>query len=204
MRRNRPVNGGPGVVVEVDETLVTRRKYNRGRIIRHHQWMFGGIERVSGYQHMVVNHSLHFVDPTTGAHTKNVESLWQKFKAVAKRRLWKDLIGYGHNKLKDGALVNAANSRRDVSSYESAVGTMQWRVNGVSNWSHKFSKRTTIVAVRHDKCGFASIDKCAASFGIVWSSFGIVWSSRAAWSPCSRVVNLPPTSSKEKGHRCNY
>jgi hypothetical protein len=36
--------GGPGAVVEIDETVVVKRKYNRGRVLRD-GWLFGGIER---------------------------------------------------------------------------------------------------------------------------------------------------------------
>jgi len=36
---------GPGTIVEIDETCVGKRKYDRGRLIRTNQWMFGGIER---------------------------------------------------------------------------------------------------------------------------------------------------------------
>ena len=35
--------------------------------------------------HSVVNHSLHFVDPTTGTHTQNVESYWSRAKVKLKR-----------------------------------------------------------------------------------------------------------------------
>ena len=123
--------GGPGKIVEIDETLLTRRKYNRGRVIEK-QWCFGGIERGTnkcfvvpverrdaatllplirqyvvpgttivsdqwaayttikdmreGYQHETVNHSLHFIDPETGAYTNTTESLWQKFKQGHKAR----------------------------------------------------------------------------------------------------------------------
>ncbi|KAL6724065.1 hypothetical protein ANCDUO_01670 [Ancylostoma duodenale] len=59
-----------------------------GSIIMSDCWRaYNNLTRLpQGYQHVAVNHSLHFVDPTTGAHTQNVESLWQKFKAVAKRK----------------------------------------------------------------------------------------------------------------------
>lgn len=37
--------GGPGVIVEIDEAKIGKRKYQKGRIIRG-QWIFGGYERV--------------------------------------------------------------------------------------------------------------------------------------------------------------
>ncbi|WKX95085.1 hypothetical protein Q1695_011943 [Nippostrongylus brasiliensis] len=131
-RRNRIRIGGPGVTVQIDETLLTRRKYNRGRVVRSHQWLFGGIEVGSGraflklvrrrdaqtleriicrhilpgttiasdswraynnltrllmlYSHLIVNHRINFVNPTTGAHTQNIESCWQKLKMMSKIR----------------------------------------------------------------------------------------------------------------------
>lgn len=39
--------GFGGTHVEIDETLITKRKYNRGRLVREQQWYFGGIERES-------------------------------------------------------------------------------------------------------------------------------------------------------------
>ena len=35
--------------------------------------------------HRMVNHSLHFVDPATGVHTKTVESYWNRVKTKLKR-----------------------------------------------------------------------------------------------------------------------
>ncbi|XP_011858704.1 PREDICTED: uncharacterized protein LOC105556230, partial [Vollenhovia emeryi] len=44
--------GGSGVIVEIDEAKVGKRKYNRGRIVKG-QWVFGAIERVSGKMFIV-------------------------------------------------------------------------------------------------------------------------------------------------------
>ena len=115
--------GGPGKVVEIDESKFGRRKYNRGRYQEGH-WVFGGVERgmvevldrsaatllpliqqhilpgttvlsdewrsysripTLGMVHETVNHSLNFVDPSTGAHTQGIESTW----AAAKRMMRK-------------------------------------------------------------------------------------------------------------------
>ncbi|VDK57537.1 unnamed protein product [Cylicostephanus goldi] len=140
-RRNRPVLGGFGHTVEIDETCVTKRKYNRGRVVRVHQWLFGGYERGSGrsflvlvrrrdartllrlivryirpgttiisdcwqaynrisalpqgYRHLTVNHQLNFVDPTTGAHTQNIESHWQRYKRLVKQKCGINNSRYG-------------------------------------------------------------------------------------------------------------
>ncbi|KAK3895144.1 hypothetical protein Pcinc_001110 [Petrolisthes cinctipes] len=43
---NQPQIGGPNIVVEIDETLITRAKYGVSRIPKQ-VWLFGGIERIS-------------------------------------------------------------------------------------------------------------------------------------------------------------
>lgn len=43
--RNPMVIGGEGKVVEIDETVITKRKYNRGSLRAEEQWFFGGVER---------------------------------------------------------------------------------------------------------------------------------------------------------------
>lgn len=39
--------GRSGSIVEIDETVITRHKYNRGKITAKQQWFFGGVERGS-------------------------------------------------------------------------------------------------------------------------------------------------------------
>ena len=40
--------GGNNILVEIDETVITKRKYERGRLIENQQWIFGLIEYKSG------------------------------------------------------------------------------------------------------------------------------------------------------------
>ena len=59
--------GSTKFLVEIDETLKSRRKYGRGQM-RKQIWLFGGIERVSKRR---------FVFPLTGSvgHKSNKETL---------------------------------------------------------------------------------------------------------------------------------
>ena len=41
-----PLIGGPGKIVEIDESIIGKRKYNRGRIVKG-KWLLGGTERGS-------------------------------------------------------------------------------------------------------------------------------------------------------------
>lgn len=58
-----------------------------GSIIHSDQWAaynsVSSLPNVSS--HGTVNHTLHFVDPTTGVHTQNVESYWSRVKVKLKR-----------------------------------------------------------------------------------------------------------------------
>ena len=41
--------GGDGIIVEIDECKLVKKKYHRGRNLAHEEkWLFGGIEKDSG------------------------------------------------------------------------------------------------------------------------------------------------------------
>ncbi len=112
--------GGPGKIVEIDETCVSKQNTKEGEwsaqtngclgdgegdeeclpgpcrckrcpnpfdnhprldIILSDMWKaYGGITNLpAGYQLLMVNHSLNFVDRKTGAHTQNVENMRMRF-----------------------------------------------------------------------------------------------------------------------------
>ena len=59
----QPLIGGPGKIVEVDETLVGNRKYNHGSSVKG-KWIFGGVKRGSNQCFLVRcdnNHRDHHV-----------------------------------------------------------------------------------------------------------------------------------------------
>ena len=59
----RPI-GGLGIEVQIDETLVAKRKYNKGRIVKE-RWLFGGVcpEQRRGFVQFVPDRSRATLDP---------------------------------------------------------------------------------------------------------------------------------------------
>ena len=54
-------------------------------VIYSDQWLaYSSIQRDLGMGHLTVNHTLHFVDPTSGANTQRIESLWAQLKGKCK------------------------------------------------------------------------------------------------------------------------
>lgn len=54
---------------------IIQRKVQPGSIVHSDQWAaYRQLQRRLGLQHGAVNHSLHFVDPVNGVHTRNAES----------------------------------------------------------------------------------------------------------------------------------
>ena len=139
VERGSQMLGGQGVIVEIDEAKLGKRKYDRGRWIDG-TWVFGGFERGSkkcflvpvptrgsdvlleviknwirpgttimsdcwraydclsseGFVHATVNHSYNFVDPSTRAHTQNIERTWRDVRGGIPRfgRRQNHMVGY--------------------------------------------------------------------------------------------------------------
>ena len=75
--------------------LIIQTTVAPGSIVHSDEWAaYRSIQSTTGLTHRTVNYSLHFVDPTTGVHTNNVESYWNraKLKLKAMRGCTKDQL----------------------------------------------------------------------------------------------------------------
>jgi len=76
--------GGPGYTIEVDETLMSRRKYNRGRMLGD-MWIFGGICRETGsfFAYLVPNRKsetlLEIIQSNILPGTTIISDLWKGY-----------------------------------------------------------------------------------------------------------------------------
>ena len=66
---------------------IMQQHLRSGTIVHSDEWAaYRRVQQLSPVAtHGTVNHSLHFVDPTTGVHTQNVESYWNRVKGKFKR-----------------------------------------------------------------------------------------------------------------------
>lgn len=92
------VIGGPGSVVELDETLAVKRKNNQGRIL-YAGWLFGGIERRNDGQfncfvRMVYDrseaHLTHLIRQHVALGTHIITDGWSAYRNLS-------LLGYSHS-----------------------------------------------------------------------------------------------------------
>ena len=81
--------GGDSFLVEVAHrdaaTLfpIITQYVQLGTVIYSDEWSaYNQLATTTGNVHLMVNHSLHFVDPQTGAHTQGVKSMWSSCKRM--------------------------------------------------------------------------------------------------------------------------
>lgn len=60
---------------------IIRCRIAPGTIIYSDSWRAYRNLKNEGFKHFIVNHSENFVDPTSGAHTQNIERLWRDMRA---------------------------------------------------------------------------------------------------------------------------
>ena len=58
--------GGPNDVVEIDEVLLVKRKYNRGRIPVGNYWVFGGVSRATKHRYITLSFKAKLTIHTSG------------------------------------------------------------------------------------------------------------------------------------------
>lgn len=86
--------GGPGLHVQIDESLFVRRKYNVGRVARE-QWVFGGVceETKESFLYAVDNRSaaslIPIIQQTIRPGTTIISDLWRAYNVI-------NAIGYNH------------------------------------------------------------------------------------------------------------
>jgi LSD1 subclass zinc finger protein len=60
---------------------IVKRVLRHNSIVISDDWAsYRRIDEILGFDNLIVNHSLNFVDPITGAHTQHIESYWAKVK----------------------------------------------------------------------------------------------------------------------------
>ena len=81
--------GGDCFLVEVAQrnaaTLlpIIAQHVRPGTVVYSDEWAaYNTLATTTGNTHLTVNHSLHFVDPLTSAHTQGVESMWSSCKRM--------------------------------------------------------------------------------------------------------------------------
>lgn len=64
------------IKVQLRLHFVIKNNIKVGTTISSHYWRGYKINEKASFKHQTVNYTYNFVDPTTDAHTQNIERLW--------------------------------------------------------------------------------------------------------------------------------
>jgi len=91
--------GGPGHIVEIDETKVSKRKYNRGRLLRH-EWIIGAFDRstkrvklaiVTGRDQVTINK---FINDNIEPGSTLITEEWRRYSEYSTAGFWHVTINH--------------------------------------------------------------------------------------------------------------
>lgn len=130
--KDNGIIGGPGCIVEIDETMVVKRKNNQGRILTQ-GWLFGGIERRNDgifkcFLRLVYNrseiHLTHLIRCHVALDTHIITDGWAAYRNLS-------AMGYSHSVIiHEENFISPENSDIHTQTIEATWGSLKKFIRG--------------------------------------------------------------------------